>query len=90
MAETVVGWGLALLGLYLAAGLLFAVPFLAVGVKRIDPAASQGTWGFRVLILPGVVVFWPLLLARWLGGSEQPPEERGAHRCPSPSQGAGR
>jgi hypothetical protein len=71
---------LTLLAAYLACGLLFAIPFALVGVKRIDPHAAHGTWGFRVLIIPGATAFWPLLLKRWLGGTGHPPEERNAHR----------
>jgi hypothetical protein len=63
----------------LAVGALFAIPFVLVGAGRIDPTARTGTWGFRLLILPGAVALWPLLAARWLRGGG-PPEERGAHR----------
>ena len=83
MALEIATWVLRLIGVYLAAGLLFAPPFLFSGVRRIDPAASEGTTGFRLLILPGVVALWPLLLTRWVRGVSQPPEERGAHRQPA-------
>jgi hypothetical protein len=65
---------------YLAAGLVFAGPFVFRGVNRIDPAARGGTWGFRVVIAPGVVLLWPLLAARWARGSVHPPRELNAHR----------
>ena len=68
------------LGIYLACGLLFAVPFALFGVKKIDPHAAQGSWGFRLLILPGTLAFWPLLLRRWMKGISVPPEESNAHR----------
>jgi membrane protein implicated in regulation of membrane protease activity len=71
---------LILLGIYLACGFLFAIPFVFIGVKKIDPHAARGSWGFRLLIFPGVVAFWPLLLRRWLKGISAPPEERNAHR----------
>ena len=71
---------LILLGAYLACGLVFAIPFALVGVKKIDPHAAHGSWGFRLLVIPGTMAFWPLLLRRWLGGVEKPPEERSAHR----------
>jgi membrane protein implicated in regulation of membrane protease activity len=71
---------LILLGIYLAGGFLFAIPFVFIGVKKIDPHAALGSWGFRLLIFPGVAAFWPLLLCRWLKGISAPPEERNAHR----------
>ena len=67
-------------GAYLACGFLFALPFAFLGVGKIDPHASHGSWGFRLLIIPGATAFWPLLLKRWLSGVRQPPEERTAHR----------
>jgi hypothetical protein len=68
-------------GIYLICGLAFAVPFLLVGVGKIDVHAAHGTWGFRLLIIPGTILLWPLLAQRWLKGSPEPPEERNAHRC---------
>jgi len=68
------------LGVYLAGGLAFAIPFVFTGVKRIDPHAAHGSWGFRLLIIPGTMVFWPLLLRRWIKGVPAPPEECNAHR----------
>jgi len=51
-------------GGYLALGACFAVPFVAGWVGRLDPAARAGTWGFRVLIIPGTILLWPMLLTR--------------------------
>lgn len=66
--------------LYLGCGVLFAIPFLARGAAAIDPAAREGSRGFRVIVLPGVVALWPVLLRRWLSGGGAPPVERTAHR----------
>ena len=71
---------LVFLGAYLACGLLFALPFAFLGVGRIDPHASHGSWGFRLLIIPGALALWPILLRRWAKGIHEPPEERTAHR----------
>jgi len=71
---------LILMGAYLACGLVFAVPFALVGVKQIDPHAAHGSWGFRLLIIPGTMALWPLLLRRWATGVRAPPEESNAHR----------
>jgi len=68
------------LSLYVALGVVFAVAFVCVGVKRMDSQAIGTGPGFRILIFPGSVAFWPLLLRRWASGSSEPPLERNPHR----------
>ena len=51
---------------YLLMGLLFAIPFVIKGVTRIDEGASGSGWGFRLIIIPGTIVFWPFLLKKWM------------------------
>ena len=72
---------LSLFGLYLACGIIFALPFVVLGVGRIDPHATHGSWGFRVLIVPGTVLLWPLLAKRWFQGMHELPVEKTAHKC---------
>lgn len=81
MSLQLASWLVLALTAYLAVGLLFAVPFVWRGAARIDPSAAEGTWGFRLLILPGVMALWPLLAQRWLRGVKEPPEENTPHRC---------
>ncbi len=69
-----------IVSVYAASGLLFAVLFVLTGMKRIDPHAANASWGFRLLIVPGTVAFWPLLLRYWLKGVHEPPEEKTPHR----------
>jgi hypothetical protein len=76
LAELLIG----LAGLYAGAGICFAFPFVTIGVARIDPLGAGSPWSFRLLIVPGTIVFWPLLLARWAAGSMAPPNEVNAHR----------
>ena len=66
---------------YLIGGFVFAIPFVCLGVGKIDPHAVHGSWGFRLLIIPGTILLWPLLAFRWLSGAQEPPEERNPHRC---------
>ena len=68
------------LSLYVALGVVFAVAFVWVGVKRIDSQAVGSGLGFRILIFPGSVAFWPLLLRRWAKGIVEAPLQRNPHR----------
>ena len=45
-------------------GALVALVFLIIGVDRIDEDA-RGAYAFRLLIVPGVMLLWPLVLWRW-------------------------
>ena len=70
---------LTVLGIYLGIGFLFGILFAFAGAKAIDPAAVQGSFGFKLLIIPGCAIFWPYLLKRWIRKSP-PPEECPTHR----------
>lgn len=72
-------WLVRALGAYAALGAAFAVPFLARGIERLDSGAHGSSWGFRLIVFPGVVAFWPLLLRRWIAGAVLPIEVN-AHR----------
>lgn len=56
--------------LYAAAGVVFAFLFLGLGVTRIDDGAKGAGITFRLLILPGLIALWPLMLARWIAGGQ--------------------
>lgn len=45
-------------------GALVAAVFLTIGMDRVDEDA-QGAYFFRPLLIPGVLVIWPLVLWRW-------------------------
>ena len=50
--------------IYVGVGAAFAVVFLWQWVGLLDSAAEHGTWGFRVLVFPGVAALWPLFVVR--------------------------
>lgn len=52
-------------GWWLTAGAVVAVAFLGFGIDRIDPG-SRGAYAFRPLLLPGILLIWPLVLWRWV------------------------
>jgi hypothetical protein len=66
MTETVARGLVAGVAAYVAVGVLFALPFVRRGAGVLEPVAREGTWGFRLLIVPGVVTLWPVLLVRWI------------------------
>ena len=66
MMVNVVNGALLTLAIYVAIGSILAVPFLIFGIGRVDHAAKGTPWTFRVLVLPGVIALWPLMLRRWL------------------------
>ena len=49
---------------WLAIGIIVGVAFLFLGIDRVDPAA-RGSYAFRPLLLPGLVLLWPLAALRW-------------------------
>ena len=50
---------------WLYAGAAVAAVFLTVGIDRIDEDA-RGAYIFRPLLIPGVLLIWPIVLWRWL------------------------
>ena len=76
---TIAIWLVNVLAVYAAVGLVFAIAFVWKGAGKIDPAAANGTIGFRLLIIPGTVALLPILARRWLH-RQGPPEECNAHR----------
>ena len=67
-------------GVYMALGLIFSIIFVILGVSKVDPAAKGTGFGFKLIIIPGLLVFWPLFMMRWLKGVTEPPIEKTAHK----------
>jgi hypothetical protein len=45
-------------------GLAVAALFLTIGIDRVDENA-RGSYIFRPLLLPGIILIWPVVLWRW-------------------------
>ena len=56
-----------LAGVYLLAGLLFCITILVKGLSNFDPNTRNSGVGFKLLIIPGIVAFWPFLWKKWFG-----------------------
>jgi hypothetical protein len=65
MPETAARIIVTVLAVYVTAGALFALAFVAAGAARVDTRAAGAGWGFRAVVFPGAVLFWPLLARRW-------------------------
>ncbi|MEM8629662.1 MAG: hypothetical protein AAGF74_00365 [Pseudomonadota bacterium] len=55
--------GVATIWMTLGAGV--AAAFLTVGIDRVDEDA-QGAYAFRPLLIPAILMIWPLVLWRWI------------------------
>ncbi len=63
--DTIIELGLAVAGVYMFLGLVAAAGLHAKGLHRIDSGTADAGVVFRLLITPGMVALWPLLLRRW-------------------------
>ena len=64
MTAVVIIFGI--IGVYLALGFIFMIPFIAKGINKIEEGAHGSGVGFRIIIIPGVIIFWPVLLRNWI------------------------
>jgi hypothetical protein len=55
------------LAAYGLVGAVFAAAFVTLGIHRVDPVAEHAPLGFRLIVIPGAALLWPLLLLRWAG-----------------------
>jgi hypothetical protein len=65
MSQAAAAWLLQAASIYGAAGFGVAVAFLLFGLERAAPSA-RGAYAFRPLLVPGLMLLWPLVLWRWL------------------------
>lgn len=57
--------------IYLAVGLLIGAGFAMRGVNRVDSAAADSPLVFRLMILPGCVGLWPIVLMKWIAAGKR-------------------
>jgi hypothetical protein len=53
-------------GLYVTAGVVFGLAFVAYGVTRVLEHGAKVSAGARLLLFPASAALWPLVLRRWL------------------------
>ena len=65
MAATIIQWIFTGIRVYLICGFFFSLAFIFKGVKVLDEGSHGAGIGFKLIIIPGCMVFWPLLLIKW-------------------------
>lgn len=51
---------------YILGGLVFSMIFLVRWIDKVDDATAETSWAFKLIILPGCIVFWPIMLRKTL------------------------
>jgi hypothetical protein len=59
--------------LYALLGICVAVAFVVLGVTRILPQPATVTMPARLLLFPGAVALWPVVVRRWLQAARARP-----------------
>ena len=65
MLETISTLLVTLVEVYALVGVLVLLPFMLRGAGTVEPAARRATLGFRILMVPGIIALWPMMLLRW-------------------------
>lgn len=66
MITTIVDILLGGMALYLILGVLFSFYFYLSGASKVDEGTKGTPWHFKLIIFPGVVLFWSVLLLKIL------------------------
>lgn len=72
--------------IYMMIGGLVAAVFLTIGMDRIDEDA-RGAYAFRPLLIPAILLIWPLVLWRWFREETGRATPEGRYSPPRRSQG---
>ncbi|OEK01943.1 hypothetical protein BFP97_10625 [Roseivirga sp. 4D4] len=64
MIEVIATILLIALGIYILIGIVFYFPFIKNGVRKIDEGVKDAPRFMKILIFPGTVALWPILLKK--------------------------
>lgn len=56
---------------YLLIGLIVGSWVVFAGITRIDPNMKESSWRTRLILLPGTVALWPVLLRKYLNTQQK-------------------
>lgn len=58
--------------LYFLAGLIIGLLFIIWGIGKVDHVAQQSSIWFRLIVLPGSILLWPVVLLKWMKSLQVP------------------
>lgn len=64
MIAIVVDTLLVSMAIYLAVGFVFSIYFLLKGAAKMDEVTKDSPWHFKLIIWPGIVLLWSVLLLK--------------------------
>lgn len=64
MLEIIVDILLIVMAVYVAFGLVFSIYFVFNGARRMDEGVFDTPWHFKLIIFPGAVLLWVVLLIK--------------------------
>ena len=70
MLTTIISLLLIAIATYLLAGMVFTIFFQAKGLSKIDDGVHGSSVGFRIIIIPGCIVFWFVLMKKWINAKK--------------------
>ncbi len=50
---------------YLIVGFIFGLWFIFKGVQKVDHGMKEVKWILRLMILPGTMILWPVMLQKY-------------------------
>lgn len=51
--------------IYLLVGVIFSIAFVFRGAQVVDHGAKGVSVWFKLLLIPGAIALWPVLLVKW-------------------------
>ena len=57
------------MGVYVLIGIVFGIYFVTKGITRLDKEAAGSPWHFRLMVYPGAVLLWSILLIKLVKSS---------------------
>ncbi|WP_024771798.1 hypothetical protein [Aquimarina macrocephali] len=57
------------LGVYFGIGFLFGIYFFIKGASQLDELITESKWTVRLLLVPGAIGLWPILLLKIINKS---------------------